>query len=66
MANPDKDHPKAYDVIDRVAKNAHIQGIDAYKSEYKRSTENTDEYWAEKARENILWFRDFDQTKNGH
>ncbi|EQC39225.1 acetyl-CoA synthetase [Saprolegnia diclina VS20] len=57
--------PAIYDVIPRVAKGAHVQGMAAYEKEYKRSIENPEAFWGEKAREALTWFHDFDMAKYG-
>lgn len=54
-----------YPIIDAVAKNAHIKGVDEYDALYKRSIEDPAGFWAELARKNLDWFRDFDQTMSG-
>jgi len=54
-----------YPVLDDVAKGAHIQGMDKYEELYQRSLEDPEGFWGELARENISWFRDFDQTVVG-
>ncbi|EGZ23423.1 acetyl-CoA synthetase [Phytophthora sojae] len=54
-----------YPVNVDVAKRAHIQSLEQYEAMHKRSLEDPDGFWGELARENLLWFRDFDETVVG-
>ena len=51
---------EAYDPLPNVAKGAHIEGYDMYKKLYDRSISDPAGFWAEKAREMLHWYRDFD------
>jgi len=53
-----------YPVIQRVAEGAHLQGIDAYRDLYRRSIDDNDGFWAERAREELLWKEDFSRTSD--
>lgn len=55
----------SYPVIPRIAKNAHIQGVEQYNEMYEKSINDPQNFWGDLARENLLWFRDFDQTLAG-
>lgn len=54
-----------YPVIDAVAPNAHIKGMAEYEKLYQQSLEDPSAFWGKLARENLSWFRDFDQTFYG-
>ncbi|KAG6592565.1 acetate-CoA ligase [Phytophthora cinnamomi] len=54
-----------YPVDAAVAKCAHIKSVEQYEAMYNRSLEDPDHFWGELARENLLWFRDFDETVVG-
>ncbi len=41
---------------DKLSKEAHVESIDHYNQEYKRSIENQNKYWGEKA-ERINWYK---------
>ena len=41
---------------DKLSKKAHVESIDHYNQEYKRSIENQNKYWEEKA-ERINWYK---------
>ena len=41
---------------DKLSKKAHVESIDHYSQEYKRSIENQNKYWEEKA-ERINWYK---------
>ena len=41
---------------DKLSKKAHVESIDHYNQEYKRSIENQNKYWGEKA-ERINWYK---------
>jgi len=57
---------KQYDVIPAVAKGAHLEGMEEYKKMYQRSVDDPSGFWAEKARELLHWYRDFDIPQHGH
>jgi len=52
---------KIYKVTDEVAAHAHINK-ELYESEYKRSIEDTDGFWNEKAKEFLTWSKEWDTT----
>lgn len=52
---------KIYKVSDEVAAHAHINKA-LYESEYKRSIEDTDGFWNEKAKEFLTWSKEWDTT----
>ncbi|POM58063.1 Acetate-CoA ligase, partial [Phytophthora palmivora] len=54
-----------YPVPDGLAKTAHVRGMEQYEAMYKRSLEDPENFWGELARENIDWFRQFDQAVVG-
>ncbi|TMW64300.1 hypothetical protein Poli38472_012922 [Pythium oligandrum] len=55
----------SFPVIQSVAERAHVKGMEQYEALYKQSIEDPENFWAERARENLSWFRDFDQTLSG-
>ncbi|PHS71843.1 MAG: acetate--CoA ligase [Cycloclasticus sp.] len=52
---------KIYKVTAEVAAHAHINK-ELYESEYKRSIEDTDNFWNEKAKEFLTWSKEWDTT----
>ncbi len=52
---------KIYKVTDEVAARAHINK-ELYDAEYKRSIEDTDGFWNEKAKEFVTWSKEWDTT----
>ncbi|KAG7401509.1 Acetyl-coenzyme A synthetase 2-like, mitochondrial [Phytophthora boehmeriae] len=54
-----------YPVNDEHAKVAHVSSLEQYGAMHKRSLEDPENFWGELARENLDWFRDFDQTVVG-
>ena len=51
---------ESYDPLPAVQKGAHIDSYDMYKKMYDRSISDPAGFWAEKAREMLHWYRDFD------
>ena len=66
MADAAPAEVKQYDVIPAVAKGAHLEGMEEYKKMYQRSVDDPSGFWAEKARELLHWYRDFDIPQHGH
>lgn len=56
---------KVYEVIPRVAKGAHIANAQQYEEMYARSLSDPEGFWGDLAREQLLWFRPFDQVMGG-
>ncbi|KAG7379613.1 Acetyl-coenzyme A synthetase 2-like, mitochondrial [Phytophthora pseudosyringae] len=54
-----------YPPFQELAKTAHIKNFEQYEAMYKRSLEDPESFWGELARENLDWFRDFDQSVVG-
>ncbi|KAG7401508.1 Acetyl-coenzyme A synthetase 2-like, mitochondrial [Phytophthora boehmeriae] len=54
-----------YPVPDALAKTAHVKGMEQYEAMYKRSLEDPENFWGEMGRENLDWFRQFDQAVVG-
>jgi acetyl-CoA synthetase len=52
---------KVYKVTDEVAAHAHINK-ELYAAEYKRSIEDNDGFWNEKAKEFLTWSKEWDTT----
>ncbi|KAJ0400264.1 hypothetical protein ATCC90586_010237 [Pythium insidiosum] len=55
----------SFPIIPSVAQNAHIRGLAQYEALYKESIENPSAFWARLARDNLLWFREFDFPMSG-
>ena len=53
---------KVYDVKQRLAEQAHIAGMDAYRARYERCTADPDAYWLSEAKQRLTWFV---EPKNG-
>jgi|EP00945_MAST-04E_sp_MAST-4E-sp1_P005096 acetyl-CoA synthetase len=54
-----------YAVNERVARGAHVRGMDGYQAMYDRSINENSEFWGEQARKNLTWFRDFTDVRQG-
>ena len=50
---------------ERVASGAHIRGMEAYQKMYDRSINENSAFWGEMARDNLSWFRDFTEVRQG-
>jgi acetyl-CoA synthetase len=48
----------------RVSEGAHISSLEAYQEMYHKSISDPDTFWAEKARENLNWYHDFNQVRD--
>ena len=44
------------------SENAQIKNLEEYRSEYRRSMEDPDGYWAERAKSLVTWFKEWDQV----
>ena len=47
---------------DRVSAGAHVASMAVYKEMYARSIANPRQFWADAARSNLTWFRDFTEV----
>lgn len=47
---------------DAFASKARISGMEAYQTLYDKAAENTEEFWASQAREQLHWFKPFTKT----
>lgn len=56
------DHEKTYAPLPHVSTGAHISSMEQYKEMYARSIADPAGFWAEMARTNLSWFRDFKET----
>jgi len=54
--------PKAF--FDKHGK-PHLANLDEYKQLYKKSIEDPENFWADRARELLSWENDFHKTKSG-
>jgi acetyl-CoA synthetase len=54
-----------YPVNERVASGAHVRGMEAYQKMYDRSINENSAFWGEMARDNLSWFRDFTEVRQG-
>ncbi len=55
---------RVFDPSAEFSARAHIKSFDEYKSIYRRSVENEDEFWAEQAEE-LHWFKKWDKVREG-
>jgi acetyl-CoA synthetase len=53
------DEPKLFPPSPEFSKNAYFRSIDEYEAAYKRSVEDPEGYWTERAKENP-WSTEFD------
>jgi acetyl-CoA synthetase len=47
---------------EKFAKNAHIKSIEEYEKLYKWSIEDPEDFWADMAEENLVWFKKWDKV----
>jgi acetyl-CoA synthetase len=52
-------------VPEGVSRNAHVASLGAYKAEYERSVNRSDEFWREKANELVHFFAPFTHVQTG-
>jgi acetyl-CoA synthetase len=53
------DHAPVFPPPSNVSSGAHVSSMEQYRAMYERSIADPEAFWAEMARENITWFRDF-------
>jgi hypothetical protein len=56
---------KVHQVPEGVSRNAHVASLGAYKAEYERSVNRSDEFWREKANELVDFFAPFTHVQSG-
>ena len=56
------DQPKLFPPDPEFAKNAWIKSIDEYEALYKRSVEDPEGYWAERAEDALVWTKKWDKV----
>ncbi len=55
--------PKHYDAhLEEFKKVAYVKGMEEYQDLYKRSIDDADNFWAEKAREYLSWYKEWDKV----
>jgi acetyl-CoA synthetase len=55
--------PKWYDAhLEWYQKVAHVKGMEEYQEMYKKSIEDVDSFWSEKAREYLTWYKEWDKV----
>lgn len=59
------DAPKWYDShLEMYQDVAYVKGVDEYKALYKESLDNADAFWGQKAKEYLVWQKDWDTVLN--
>ncbi len=56
------DERRTFPPREKFAKNAHIKSIVEYEKLYKWSIEDPEDFWAEMAGENLVWFKKWDKV----
>src|SRR5512135_3258643 len=56
------DESRAFSPRAKFAKNAHIKSIEEYEKLYKWSIEDPEDFWADMAEENLVWFKKWDKV----
>jgi acetyl-CoA synthetase len=54
------DEPKLFPPSPEFSKNAYFKSMDEYEAAYKRSVEDPEGYWAERAKDALVWTKDWD------
>ena len=54
------DEPKLFPPSPEFQKNAYFKSMDEYEAAYKRSVEDPEGYWAERAKDALVWTKDWD------
>ena len=53
---------KTYLPSQQFVDNAHVKGLKGYQELYDRAKQDPAGFWADLARKELTWFRDFDQA----
>ena len=56
------DEPKLFPPSPEFSKNAYIKSEADYETEYKRSVEDPEGYWAERAEDALVWTKPWDKV----
>jgi len=56
------DEQRTFPPREKVSKNAHIKSIEEYERLYKWSTEDPEDFWAEMAEQNLIWYKKWDRV----
>ncbi|MGA2192902.1 MAG: AMP-binding protein, partial [Nitrospirota bacterium] len=56
------DEQRAFPPREKFAKNAHIKSIEEYEKLYKWSVEDPEDFWAEMAEKNLVWYKKWDKV----
>jgi acetyl-CoA synthetase len=54
------DEPKVFPPSPEFSKDAYFKSMDEYEATYKRSVEDPEGYWAERAKDALVWTKDWD------
>jgi len=54
------DEPKVFPPSPEFSKNAYFKSLDEYEAVYKRSVEDPEGYWAERAKDALVWTKEWD------
>ena len=54
------DEPKLFPPSPEFSANAYFKSMDEYEAAYKRSVEDPEGYWAERAKDALVWTKDWD------
>jgi len=56
------DEHRAFPPREKFAKNAHIKSMEEYEKLYKWSVEDPEDFWAEMAEQNLIWFKKWNKV----
>ena len=56
------DQPKLFPPSPELSKSAYIQSLEEYEAQYKRSIEDPEGYWAERAEDALVWTKKWDKV----
>lgn len=57
-------HGQIYQPPTEFSTAAHVTALSDYEAEYRRSVEDSEEFWAGQAKRRVDWFKAFDRVKN--
>ncbi len=55
---------RVFGPFERVAKDAHVSGMDAYRALYDEAADDLEGFWGRQARENLIWSKPFTKVLN--
>ena len=56
------DESRAFPPREKFSKRAHVKSMDEYEKLYKWSIEDPEDFWAEMAEKNLVWFKKWDKV----